>query len=80
VWLRSRAGVTAFLLPTQYAPRNQRFRHVPAAIPIFAIAGILTAGPRQQSLWLQQPDLAYRMQKARPEFPKDPQSPVTARS
>ena len=36
----------------------KRFRHVTVAIPVFAIAGVLTAGPRQQNSQPQQPDLA----------------------
>jgi hypothetical protein len=36
----------------------KRFRHVAAAIPVFAIAGIVTVSPRQQSLQPQQPYFA----------------------
>jgi hypothetical protein len=37
----------------------KRFRHVAVAIPVFAVDGIVTASPRQQSVQPQQPDLAY---------------------
>jgi hypothetical protein len=37
----------------------ERYRHVAVVIPVFAIAGIVTASPRQQSVQPQQPDLAY---------------------
>jgi hypothetical protein len=37
----------------------KRFRHVAVAIPVVAIAGIVTVSPRQKSAEPQQPDLAY---------------------
>jgi hypothetical protein len=37
----------------------KRFRHVAVAIPVFAIAGIVTVSPRQKSPQSQQPDVAH---------------------
>jgi hypothetical protein len=37
----------------------KRFRHVAIAIPVFAIAGIVTVSPRQKSTESQQPDVAH---------------------
>jgi hypothetical protein len=36
----------------------KRSRHVAVAIPVIAIAGIVTAGPRQKGAESQQPDFA----------------------
>jgi hypothetical protein len=38
----------------------KRFRHVAVAIPVFAIASIVTVSPREKSPHPQQPDVAYR--------------------
>ena len=48
-----------FRCPRDMPLEAKRFRHVAVAIPVFAIAGIVTVSPRQQSLQPQQPDLAY---------------------
>jgi hypothetical protein len=37
----------------------KRSRHVAVAIVVFAIAGIVTVSPRQQSVQPQQPDVGY---------------------